>query len=86
MPASVAAPAIVSGSSSSSPEKWRTRSRLSSARSPSGARRRAATTARHAGTVAAMRDRTEVSIGMPWSDAIFMKALDCCSGSKPLSR
>ncbi len=65
MPASRAAAAIVAGSSRSSPAKWRTRRRRSNARMRSGAWRRAATTARHAGIVAAMRGRTDVSIGMP---------------------
>ena len=86
MPASRAAASIVSGSSSSWPEKWRMRRRRSSGRSASGACRRAATTARHAGMVAAMRGRTEVSIGIPWSRAMAAKARDCFSGVKPFSR
>ena len=51
----------------------------------SGACRRAATTARHAGIVAAMRGRTDVSIGMPWSRAIDANARDWRSGVKPRS-
>ena len=52
----------------------------------SGALRRAATTARQAGTEAAMRGRTAVSIGMPWSWAMRRKAADWRSGVKPISR
>ena len=70
MPASRAAPWIVSGSSSSSPRNVRTRRRRSRGRIRSGASRRAATTARQAGIVAAIRGRTAVSIGMPWSWAM----------------
>jgi hypothetical protein len=84
MPASRAAAWMVSGSSSSWPEKWRMRRRRSSGRSASGACRRAATTARHAGIVAAMRGRTEVSIGIPWSPAIEAKACACFAGVKAL--
>ena len=47
--------------------------------------RRAATTARHAGMVAAMRGRSDVSIGMPWSRAMLRKASDCFSGVNPFS-
>ena len=86
MPASRAAPWMVSGSSSSSPEKWRMRSRRSSGRSASGACRRAATMARQAGMVAAMRGRTELSIGIPWSRAMEAKARACFSGVKPFFR
>jgi hypothetical protein len=32
-----------------------------------------------------MRGRWRVSIGMPWSVAIFANAPDCTSGVKPLS-
>ncbi len=61
------------------------RSRRSSVRSASGACRRAATTARQAGIVAAMRGRTELSIGMPWSRAIAANERDCFSGVKPFA-
>ena len=44
-----------------------------------------ATTARQAGSVAAIRGRSEVSIGIPCSSAIFEKDLDCLSVVKPLS-
>ena len=72
MPASRAAPSIVSGASSSSPLNVRTRRRRSSARVCPGAFRRAATTARQAGTEAARRSRTRVSIGILWSWLIFL--------------
>ena len=58
------------------------RSRRSSDRSNSGACSRAATTARHAGTLAAIRGRTRVSIGMPCSRAIIANAADRRSGVK----
>ena len=61
--------------------RWR-----SSARSASGACMRAATTARQAGMVAAMRGRTELSIGIPWSRAIEANARACFWGVKPFSR
>ena len=62
------------------------RRRRSSARSASGACMRAATTARQAGTVAAIRGRTELSIGIPWSRAIDANARACFCGVKPLAR
>ena len=46
----------------------------------SGAFRRAATTARQAGTMADIRGRTAVSIGMPWSWAMRRKASEAARG------
>ena len=82
---SAAAPARVDGSSSSSPEKLRTRRQRSRADARSGACSRAATTARQAGWVALIRGRSEVSIGMPWSWAIRAKARAWVSGVNPFS-
>ena len=85
MPTRSAAAVSVPGASSSSPEKWRTRRLRSSARSASGACRRAATTARQAGTVADMRGRSDVSIGMWCSADSLANAWDWRSGVNPLS-
>ena len=68
-PTSTAASAIVDGSSSNWPSKFRTRSRRSSSHSSSGACVLAATTARQAGAVAHRRGLTRVSIGIPCSRA-----------------
>jgi hypothetical protein len=78
-----AASSIVRGSSSSWPQKWRTRSRRSRIRIRSGARRRAATTARQAGCVAAIRGRSRVSIGVPCSREIERNDAACFSVVKP---
>jgi hypothetical protein len=65
-PASLAARAITSGSSSRRPVKQRTRSRRSSVPQRSGVRIRAATTARHAGRLAATAGGGLQAIGMPY--------------------
>ena len=66
IPASVAARAIVAGSSSASPAKVSTRRRRSSGPQRSSERSRAATTARHACTVACERAAAGVhAIGIP---------------------
>jgi hypothetical protein len=81
-----AARSSISGSSSmASPAKLCTRRQRSSRRACSGACSRAATTARHAGRVAAIRARSLVSIGIPWSRAIVRNAAACFCGVKPRS-
>ena len=76
---------IVAGSSSRQPEKFSTRSLRIRWRIRCGACTRAATIARHAGTVAAIRGRSRESIGMPCSRAMRRNALDWRSGVKPRS-
>jgi hypothetical protein len=85
-PASRAAPSIVASSSSSSPRKFRMRRRRRRTRiARSDACSRAATTARHAGSVAASRGRTCVAIGILWSAAILRMPSAMPSGVKPRS-
>ena len=87
MPALSAASSSIRGSSSSaSPAKLWTRRQRSSLWACSGAWRRAATTASHAGRVAAILGRCEVSIGMPCSRAMCRNADACFSGVNPRSR
>jgi hypothetical protein len=74
---------MTAGSSIRSPAIARMRSRRRSARSRSGAWSRAATTARQAWTVAIMRGRRRVSIGMPYFSRIVSSAVTCRSGVKP---
>jgi hypothetical protein len=82
MPTSCAAPAIVAGSSGSSPPMTRTRRARSSASWRSGAKSRAATTAAHAGAEAAERGRSVASIGIPNRRWIMPKARAWASGGK----
>ena len=73
-PASWRATSSIAGSSSSaSPAKWCTRRHRRSGLCGSGSCSRAATTARQAGRVAAIRGRSRVSIGIPCSRAIAVK-------------
>ena len=77
--ASVAARSITSGSSSASPVKVSTRSRRRKAGSRSGACRRVATTARHAGSDAPSSTGRQ-SIGIPYSSCSRRRLFDTFSG------
>ncbi len=84
-PTSRAAPAIVAGSSGSSPPMIRTRSARRSASARSGACSRAATTAAHAGAEAALRGRCVVSMGIPKRSWIMPRARAWTSGGNTAS-
>ena len=84
-PTSRAAPAIVAGSSGSSPPMIRTRSARRSASARSGACSRAATTAAHAGAEAALRGRCVVSMGIPKRSWITPRARAWASGGNTAS-
>ena len=82
--ASVAARSITSGSSSASAVKVSTRSRRRKAGSRSGACRRVATTARHAGSDAPSSTGRQ-SIGMPYSSCSRRRLFATCSGGNVLA-